>query len=165
MPWLETAPMDQRERFIDDHFRGLYTMTELCARDGISRKSGYKWLERFEEGGRAALRDRSRAPHHCPHRIAPDVAQLICAARRAIRAGDRRSSWTGSRRGTPASPGPPSARRATCWRAGAWSRNGAGAGRTNTRVSCPRRPPSPTLSGPPISRASSGRGMGAPATP
>jgi len=83
MPWQETSPVEQRERFIADHRRGLYTMTELCARYGISRKSGYKWLERFEEGGRGGLRDRSRAPHHCPHRISRDVAQLICAARRA----------------------------------------------------------------------------------
>lgn len=81
MPWLETSPVDQRERFIADARRGLYPMTELCARYGISRKSGYKWLTRFEEGGRAALRDRSRAPHQCPHRIAAEVAQLICAAR------------------------------------------------------------------------------------
>ena len=62
MPWLETAPVEQRERFIADHRRDLYTMTELCARYGISRKSGYKWLDRFDEGGRAALGDRSRAP-------------------------------------------------------------------------------------------------------
>ncbi len=83
MPWLETSPVEQRERFIADHRRSLYTMSELCQRYNISRKSGYKWLERFEEGGRAALRDRSRAPHHCPHRIPTATAQLICAARRA----------------------------------------------------------------------------------
>ncbi|MGH3927017.1 MAG: helix-turn-helix domain-containing protein [Pseudonocardiaceae bacterium] len=49
----------------------------------MSRKTGYKWVARFEEGDRAGLRDRSRAPRHCPHRIPADVAQLICAARRA----------------------------------------------------------------------------------
>ena len=83
MPWLETSPVDQRERFIADHQCGLYAMTELCERYGISRKSGYKWLDRFAEEGRRGLQDRSRAPHHCPHRIPRDVAQLICAARRA----------------------------------------------------------------------------------
>jgi transposase InsO family protein len=57
-------------------------MAELCARYGISRKTGYKWLARFDEGGRLGLRDRSRAPRHCPHRIARDVAAVICAARR-----------------------------------------------------------------------------------
>jgi transposase InsO family protein len=82
MPWLETAPMEQRERFIRDERLALYTMTELCDRYGVSRKTGYKWLERFDAGGRAGLGDRSRAPHQCPHRITDDVAQLICAARR-----------------------------------------------------------------------------------
>ena len=52
MPWLETAPMEQRERFIRDHRVDLYTMTELSARYGISRKTGYKWLDRFDRGGK-----------------------------------------------------------------------------------------------------------------
>src|SRR5688572_1768075 len=82
MPWLETSPVEQRERFIRDHRLELYAMTELSARYGISRKTGYKWLARYDEGGRAGLRDRSRAPQHCPHRIPRDVAAMICAARR-----------------------------------------------------------------------------------
>ena len=82
MPWLETSPVEQRERFIRDHRLELYTTAELCTRYGISRKTGYKWLARFEEAGRQGLRDRSRAPHHCPHRISPQVAAVICAARR-----------------------------------------------------------------------------------
>src|SRR6266704_3117823 len=52
MPWLETSPVEQRERFIRDQRLELYTMVELCARYGISRKTGYKWLARFEEAGR-----------------------------------------------------------------------------------------------------------------
>ena len=52
MPWLETAPMEQRARFIRDHRLALYTMAELSARYGISRKTGYKWLDRFDQGGR-----------------------------------------------------------------------------------------------------------------
>src|SRR5688572_15225551 len=83
MPWLETAPMDQRERFIADHRRALYTMTEVCERYGISRKTGYKWLERFAEEGRGGLQDRSHAPHHCPHRIGAELSALLCDTRRA----------------------------------------------------------------------------------
>lgn len=83
MPWLETDPVQQRERFIADVHAGLYSMTELCERYGISRTSGYKWVARAAEGGRAALADRSRAPHHCPHRIPAAMATLLCAARRA----------------------------------------------------------------------------------
>lgn len=82
MPWLETAPMDQRTAFIADHRLALYAVTELCARYGISRKTGYKWLTRFEEHGRRGLADRSRAPHHCPHRIASALAELVCVTRR-----------------------------------------------------------------------------------
>ena len=87
MPWLETAPMEQRERFIRDHRLELYTMAELSARYGISRKTGYKWLDRFEQGGRDGLGDRSRAPRQCPHKISDEVATLICEARR------RHPSW------------------------------------------------------------------------
>ena len=83
MPWLETSPMHERRRFIEAHHDGLYDMTELCARFAVSRKTGYKWLDRFAEEGKRGLADRSRAPHHCPHKIARHVASLLCAARRA----------------------------------------------------------------------------------
>ena len=79
--------MDQRERFIDDHQVGLYAMSELCERYAISRKTGYKWLERFQQEGRKGLVDRSRAPHHCPHRISEEMERVLCEARR------RHPSW------------------------------------------------------------------------
>jgi putative transposase len=82
MPWMETSPMEERARFIADYQVALYTMIELCTRYGISRKTGYKWLARFAEAGRQGLQERSRAPHTCPHRIAEDVAALLCTARR-----------------------------------------------------------------------------------
>lgn len=82
MPWMETLPMEQRSRFVADDRLGLYTRAELCARYGISRKTGYKWLDRYDEEGQPGLQDRSHAPHHCPHRIAPEMAELICAARK-----------------------------------------------------------------------------------
>ena len=83
MPWLETDPVQQRERFIADVHAGLNSMTELCEHYGISRTSGYKWVTRAAEGGRAALADRSRAPRHCPHRIPEAMAARLCAASRA----------------------------------------------------------------------------------
>ncbi len=82
MPWLETDPMEQRTHFIVDHQRGLYRMSELCARYGISRTTGYKWLARFAEFGWPGLDDQSRAPHTCPHRIAADLEALLCDTRR-----------------------------------------------------------------------------------
>ncbi|MGI8617720.1 MAG: helix-turn-helix domain-containing protein [Gemmatimonadaceae bacterium] len=82
MPWLETAPVEERIQFIQDALSDRFTMSELCARYGVSRRIGYKWLARYEEEGRRGLRDRSRAPHHCPHRIDAELAELICALRR-----------------------------------------------------------------------------------
>jgi len=39
--------MDQRTQFIADHLRDLLSITELCALYGISRKTGYKWIDRY----------------------------------------------------------------------------------------------------------------------
>jgi putative transposase len=75
--------MDQRLEFVADHQRGLYTMTELCRRHGVSRKTGYKWLARYAVDGARGLAARSHTPHHCPHRIAEELAALLVAARRA----------------------------------------------------------------------------------
>jgi transposase InsO family protein len=74
--------VDERIRFIQDALSDRFTMSELCARYGVSRRVGYKWLARYEEEGRRGLRDRSRAPHHCPHRIQAEIVELLCAQRR-----------------------------------------------------------------------------------
>jgi putative transposase len=82
MPWRETEPMKERMRFVADAERGLYSMSELCERYGISRRTGYKWLARYEANGPAGLTERSRAPHRCPHRIDSVMAATIVAVRR-----------------------------------------------------------------------------------
>jgi putative transposase len=61
---------------------GVFGMGELCAHFGVSRKTGYKWLGRYLEGGVEGLRDQSRAPHRCPHRTPDGVAEAIVAMRR-----------------------------------------------------------------------------------
>ena len=85
MPWLESAPMEQRERFIRDWQLDLYTMTELSTRSEVSRKTGYKWLERFDKGGRQALGDRkpsaaSVSPSHLSGDRAPDLQRAAAAS-------------------------------------------------------------------------------------
>lgn len=83
MPWTETDAVTQRHKFILAHQEGLFSMTELCLRFGISRKTGYKWLGRYREEGLDGLRDRSRAPAHSPHRTPEPVCELLVEARRA----------------------------------------------------------------------------------
>jgi len=53
----------------------------LCRRFGVSRKTGYKWRERFGDEGVAGLADRSRRPHDCPWRCGEATEQLVLAVR------------------------------------------------------------------------------------
>ena len=57
-------------------------MTELAARYGISRKTAYKWVERYEAEPAMGLGDRSRAPHQHGRAMAPAVAAAVLALRR-----------------------------------------------------------------------------------
>src|ERR1700716_3834933 len=61
MSWRESCAMDERVSFVADQRTGLWTMTELCERYEISRKTGYKWLDRYRLEGAAGLVERSRA--------------------------------------------------------------------------------------------------------
>ena len=81
MPWQETEPMKERQQFIIDYHSGLYSVTELAARFGISRKTAYKWLARFEQAGLEGLAERSRAPHSSPRCTQQDIVAVIRAAR------------------------------------------------------------------------------------
>lgn len=75
--------MDERLQFVRDAHGDRFTMSELCARYGVSRRVGYKWLARFEAEGRPGLADRSRAPHHRPHRLADRLVELFVTERTA----------------------------------------------------------------------------------
>jgi transposase InsO family protein len=57
------------------------SMSELCRRYGISRKTGYKWLERHQKEGSAGLADRSRAPRRQPHKTCEPVEERVLALR------------------------------------------------------------------------------------
>lgn len=82
MPWDETTRMSQRFRFISDLESGGYTMTELCERYGISRKTGYKWAERFVKAGPGGLEDRSHTAKSFPHQVSSEKAGQIVELRR-----------------------------------------------------------------------------------
>lgn len=82
MGWKETCPMTERMHFVSDVLRGERCVAELCEVYGISRKTGYKWLDRFHCGGPGALQDRSHAPLHPPHPVPPDLVQRLVQMRR-----------------------------------------------------------------------------------
>ncbi len=74
--------MDQRTQFIADYQRELFTVVDLAHRYRISRKTAYKWIDRYAEGGPTALGDRSRRPQSCPHETPADVVDAILELRR-----------------------------------------------------------------------------------
>jgi putative transposase len=82
MPWSETDPVTERERFILESEGGLFSHSELCRRYNITRQKGYKWLERYRVGGPEALRDRSHRPHTCPHATPDYVLEAALELRR-----------------------------------------------------------------------------------
>ena len=87
MPWSETKPMDQKTQFIADYLRQTLDMTELCGLYGISRKTGYKWIERYVEHGPQGLEDRSRRPGNSPGQTPSEMVEALLQVRR------RHPSW------------------------------------------------------------------------
>jgi transposase InsO family protein len=75
--------MDQRVAFIAEWLRSERTMTELAARYQISRKTAYKWVDRYERDPAHGLGERSRAPHVHGRAMAPALCAAILALRRA----------------------------------------------------------------------------------
>ena len=91
MPWRETTPMDQRMQFVADARRAHEDMATLCLRYGISRKTGYKWLARYETGGVPGLLEHSRRPHHSPTLTSDAVCDALFEIRR------RHPTWGGKK--------------------------------------------------------------------
>lgn len=82
MPWKETGRVFERTRFIVDYLSGCFTISELAARYGVSRKTLYKWLSRHDRDGLASLSDRPRIAKTSPHRTPAEVAEEIVAFKR-----------------------------------------------------------------------------------
>src|SRR6185503_20055837 len=82
MPWKEELPMDQKTQFISEYLRHSLSFTELCQRYHISRKTGYKWINRYNAEGPTGLLDRSRRPHSSPEQTSEALRLAIIDARR-----------------------------------------------------------------------------------
>jgi putative transposase len=78
MPWKETCAMEEKVQMISDLLKREHNITEIGEHYQVSRKTVYKWLERFHAEGIEALQDGSRAPHRHPNATPPGiVSQLI----------------------------------------------------------------------------------------
>ena len=83
MPWRSVDRMDERYRFVSLAIQPDRNLSELCRRFGISRKTGYKLLSRYQSEGRAGIEERSRCPKSVPHRVSAEMTCEIVSIRTA----------------------------------------------------------------------------------
>jgi transposase InsO family protein len=81
MPWRVSSTMSQRLEFVLLANQPQANRRELCRRFGISSRTAYKWLRRFESDGALGLQDCSRRPHHSPRKTPPAMEDLVLSAR------------------------------------------------------------------------------------
>lgn len=95
--------MSQRLEFVLLARQEDANVSALCRRYGISRKTGYKWLARYDGKGETGLTDQSRRPQHHPRQTAPELEAAVRTVRAAHPAwgGRKIKAWL-ERRGIPA---------------------------------------------------------------
>lgn len=89
MPWSAVTVSDQKTEFVALATQLGANVSELCRRFGISRKTGYKWLGRYEERGSAGLEPLSRRPRRTPGRTSEALEALVLEVRQ------RHPAWGG----------------------------------------------------------------------
>jgi transposase InsO family protein len=82
MPWKETTPVAERMQCLVDYRSGLFTVNCLAERHGVSRKTLYKWIERFELEGVVGLENRLRRPRRHPNQTPEEIEGAIAEFRR-----------------------------------------------------------------------------------
>ena len=85
MPWIERSPLMERTIFVRDFESQLYTLTELASQHGISRKTAYKWLERYAKEKMAGLADRSHAAKAVANRTPKEIEERVLELRKTHR--------------------------------------------------------------------------------
>lgn len=81
MPWKEVSTVSERQEFV--HLASVEgaNIARLSRGFGISRKTAYKWLDRYRRGGDEALIDRSRRPTRSPAQTPVSVESAVLAIR------------------------------------------------------------------------------------
>jgi transposase InsO family protein len=77
MPWKVETPMSIRQEFVSFATQPEANISLLCRRCGISRKTGYKWLQRSRADSTLPLADRSRRPACSPGKTEAAMEKLV----------------------------------------------------------------------------------------
>lgn len=84
MPWKVSTPMSEKKEFVALASSGQSNISELCRRFGISRKTAYKWIKRYEAEGESGLVERSRKPHTSPNQTPLEYQEAIFEIRKTL---------------------------------------------------------------------------------
>jgi transposase InsO family protein len=77
MSWQEKDKVNLRKEFVLQAIKEDANLADLCRRYQISRKTGYKWINRYHKNGINSFEDQSRRPVHSPEKISNDLADKI----------------------------------------------------------------------------------------
>jgi transposase InsO family protein len=83
MTWKGVTVTEQRQRFLEDYQLNYYPITELAERFCISRKTAYKWINRFQQSGHNGFHELSRRPHSCPWQTDKSIVEELVEIRKA----------------------------------------------------------------------------------
>jgi transposase len=83
MPWKGVTVSEQRQRSLQDYQLNYYSITELAERFFISRKTAYKWINRFKRNGHNGFQELSRRPYSCPWQTDKGIVEELVDARKA----------------------------------------------------------------------------------
>jgi len=81
MAWKEVTPMKLKEEFVQLAKENSLSFSELCRRFGVSRKTGYKLLSRYQEAGKKGLEEKSRRPIHSPTKTPKRLEEMVIQLR------------------------------------------------------------------------------------
>ena len=94
MPWKTMDLQQQRVEFVVAANQKQKPFLELCEEFGISRPTGYLWVERYREQGLAGIAEHSRRPQHSPQRTVAEQEQRVVELRRRYPDwGARKLQW------------------------------------------------------------------------
>lgn len=80
MPWKDISETMLREEFVKKATKDYANITALCNEYGISRTTGYKWINRFKNG--ESLDNKSRKPFKTVNKTPDEIEKLILDYRR-----------------------------------------------------------------------------------
>ena len=77
MPWRVASMKEVRRSFCERVLTSRANLSSVCQEYGISRKTGYKWLRRYQSQGDRGLLNKSRRPHRSPHKVTAGVEAMV----------------------------------------------------------------------------------------